>query len=59
MQHIQNGRPVQQDVLEYQYRKTFNMSAIQYADEPIDSVHIGLFIHSEAEKQRKRIEQNG
>lgn len=59
MQHIQNGQPAQSDVLEYQYRKTFGLSAVEYANEPVDSINVGLFIHSEVGKQQKREARNG
>lgn len=59
MQHIQNGQSANEDMLKYRYRKMFGLSAEQYEREPIDEVHIALFINGEVEKQRAREMKHG
>lgn len=48
-----NNAPPPPELLEYKYRKMFGLSAIEFAQEPIDTFYTNLFIHAQiAEKQR-------
>lgn len=59
MQHIQNGHPQTEEVLRYQYRRLFGLTAGQYEAEPIDQRNENLFIYSQILKQKDREAKHG
>jgi hypothetical protein len=58
MQHIQNGRR-NSDVIRFQYRKLFHLSAAQMNQEPVDEMALNLYIYSELNKQEERASRHG
>ncbi len=54
---IYNGAPAPFEVLKYQYRKLFHLSARQLAEEPVDELFTNLYIYAQIkEKERMDIE---